>query len=206
MSRPPADDERTEAAETPAGAQTESSDETTQTVNDTAGTNAGETNQEARTTQVDTPHDDTVTTAVTADSAPRDVGPEVESNWCYWVAAVPGYFLLGVVGAVAVGVLFLLTAIIDVAGGMGIATGILLVVFVLGSLVYALAGVVLVIMFPVGIYLDAKAINESAAEWDPDPVLYGLIAVATALFSALTVSLVIALYYLYRRNQYLGTP
>ncbi len=199
MSRPPADDERNEASNTPAGAQTESSDETNQAI-------GGETNQEASTTRADTPHGDTASTAVTADSPPRGVGPEVESNWWYWVAAVPGYFLLGIVGAVAVGVLFLLTAIIDVAGGMGIATGILIVAFVLGSLVYALAGIVLVIMFPIGIYLDAKAINEAAGEWEPDPVLYGLIAVATALFSALTVSLVIALYYLYRRNQYLGTP
>jgi hypothetical protein len=130
----------------------------------------------------------------------------VDSKWWYWVAAVPAYAAVGLLGGIVAFGLFILTIGIDVAGGMGLATGALVLVGTLVAVLYGLAGLVLFVMFPIGIYLDAQAIAEADVDWEPDPVLYGIVAVTTALFSALLVSLVVAIYYLYRRNQVLGVP
>jgi len=130
----------------------------------------------------------------------------VDSKWWYWVAAVPAYAAVGLLGGIVAFGLFILSIGIDVAGGMGLATGTLVLVGTLVAVLYGLAGLVLFVMFPIGIYLDAQAIAEADVEWEPDPVLYGIVAVTTALFSALLVSLVVAIYYLYRRNQVLGVP
>ena len=144
---------------------------------------------------------------VEADPAMTEADPTVvDSKWWYWVAAVPAYAAVGLLGGIVAFGLFILSIGIDIAGGMGLATGTLVVVGTLVAVLYGLAGLVLFVMFPIGIYLDAQAIAEADVEWDPDPVLYGIVAVTTALFSALLVSLVVAIYYLYRRNQVLDTP
>lgn len=132
--------------------------------------------------------------------------PMVDSNWWYWVAAVPIYVVAGIVAATVAGLLFLIGLAVDIGGGMGLATGAVGVVLVLGSVAYGLAGVVLSILFPIGIYFDAKEIKAAAVSWDPDPVLYLLVAAASVLLTAFTVSFVVAIYYLYRRNQAVGVP
>jgi hypothetical protein len=127
---------------------------------------------------------------------------DVDSRWWYWIAAIPLYVVIG--GAAAV----LLFFVVVLAGfGFGfeggfIATGLLFVV--LGVL--GLVGLVLSILFPIATYIDARAIAASEASWTPDPLVWGLAALATEVLSAFTLSLVVALYYLYKRHIAVGTP
>jgi hypothetical protein len=69
-----------------------------------------------------------------------------------------------------------------------------------------LVGLVLTILFPVATYIDARAIAASDASWTPDPLVWGLAALATVVVSAFTLSAVLAVYYLYKRHVAVGTP
>ena len=105
--------------------------------------------------------------------------PGVDSRWWYWIAG----FGLGLDAGV---------------GGFG-----LLFVTVL---VLVLAGLVLTIVFPVATYIDARAVAAADTSWTPDPLVWGLAALATVVLSAFTLSFVLALYYLYKRHVAVGTP
>lgn len=130
----------------------------------------------------------------------------VDSKWWYWVAAVPIYVAVGILAGIVAGLLFLLGIAVDIGGGMGIATGIVTVGVAVGSIGYGLVGLALALLFPLGIYTDAVEIEASTARWDPDPVVYLVVAAASVLLTAFAVSAVVALYYLYRRHEAVGTP
>ncbi|RLM84173.1 hypothetical protein D3D02_15040 [Halobellus sp. Atlit-38R] len=123
----------------------------------------------------------------------------VDSRWWYWIAAIPLYVVLG--GVLAV--LFVGAFLFDLflTGGIATVFGAFIVLPVLGLL-----GLVLTILFPVATYVDARAIAESDASWTPDPLVWGLAALATVVLSAFTLSVVLALYYLYKRHVAVGTP
>jgi hypothetical protein len=122
-----------------------------------------------------------------------------DSRWWYWIAAVPAYFLLSTLLAFGV---FLL-----VLTGLALDSGItLFVLFVFAFLLIGLPGVVLSVLFPLATYADARAIAGADVEWTPDPILYGLLALAAVLMTAFTLSVPLALYYLYQRHRYVGTP
>lgn len=131
------------------------------------------------------------------DSYLPDAG--VDSRWWYWIAAVPVYALLSMLFGFALVFVFFLAGIGDFAG-LG------LVAFALFFLFVGLPGLVLIVLFPIATYVDAKAVAEADLDWDPDPVLFGLLALASVLVSAFTASVILALYYLYRRHQHVGTP
>lgn len=141
-----------------------------------------------------------------AETEMNKTGLAVDSSWWYWVAAVPLYVIGGIIGSILVGVLFLFTITIDIVGAGGIATGLFTVIVVLVAAAFGLFGIALLFLFPIGIYLDAKEITDADVDWNPDAVLYGLMAAGSAFLTAFTLSLVVALYYLYRRHQYLGEP
>ena len=127
--------------------------------------------------------------------------PAVDSRWWYWIAAIPLYVVVG-------GALGLLFAVVALAGfGLGLDGGLigfgLLFVLVVAL---GLAGLVLTILFPVATYVDARAIATSDASWTPDPLVWGLAALATVVLSAFTLSFVLAIYYLYKRHVAVGTP
>ncbi|MFC6874003.1 hypothetical protein [Halobellus marinus] len=123
----------------------------------------------------------------------------VDSRWWYWIAAIPLYVVLG--GVLAV--LFVGAFIFDLflTGGLATVFGAFIVIPLLG-----LVGLVLTVLFPVATYIDARAIAESDAEWTPDPLVWGLAALATVVLSAFLLSVLQALYYLYRRHVAVGTP
>jgi hypothetical protein len=124
----------------------------------------------------------------------------VDSNWWYWIAAPLVFFVLSLVG----GVLFFVGFLFDVFLTGGLLTFGLAVVA--GS-VAALVGLVLSVMFPVAVYVDARALSDDpASSWSPDPLLYGLVALAGVVLTAFTVSVPLAIYYLYRRHVAVGTP
>ena len=124
----------------------------------------------------------------------------VDSNWWYWIAAPLVLFVLSAVA----GVLFVLGFLVDVFLTGGLLT--VAAVFVFGSLA-ALVGLVLSVLFPVAVYVDARALSDAPeSSWSPDPVLYGLVALAGVLLTAFTVSVPFGIYYLYRRHEAVGTP
>jgi hypothetical protein len=125
----------------------------------------------------------------------------VDSRWWYWIAAIPLYVVVGAAFVLLFAVVALLGFGIGFDAGF-VAAGLLFVaVFVLG-----LAGLVLTILFPIATYVDARAVAASDASWTPDPLVWGLAALATVVLSAFTLSFVMAVYYLYKRHVAIGTP
>lgn len=124
---------------------------------------------------------------------------DADSRWWYWIAAVPA------------------SAVVALVGGVFLLFGFLFDLFLTGGLltfgatfflvpVVGLVGLVLTVMYPVATYVDARAIAESRAEWTPDPLVWGLVALASVVFSAFSLSVVASLYYLYKRHGAVGTP
>ncbi|SEO59085.1 hypothetical protein SAMN04487948_103384 [Halogranum amylolyticum] len=132
----------------------------------------------------------------------------VDSRWWYWIAAVPLFALVGTV----FGVLFGIVGFVGFFFGVGFDAGMLsvlpFVAVALAVTLVAAVGGLLTLVFPLAMYVDARAITEAAAdyEWRPDPALYGLVALAGALTTTFVVTVPLALYYLYRRHETVGTP
>jgi hypothetical protein len=125
----------------------------------------------------------------------------VDSKWWYWIAAIPLYVLLGSV----FGVLFVGIALLGF--GFGVEGGLVgFGLFFVLVVVLGLVGLVLTILYPIATYVDARAIAASDASWTPDPLVWGLAALATVVLSAFTLSFVLAVYYLYKRHVAVGTP
>lgn len=123
----------------------------------------------------------------------------VDSHWWYWIAAVPVYFVLSTL--VGFGAFLLAVTGLALDSGVGV-----FVLFVVAFALIAIPGVVLSVMFPLATYADARAIAGAEIDWTPDPVLYGLIALAAVLVTAFTLSVPLALYYLYQRHRHVGVP
>lgn len=122
-----------------------------------------------------------------------------DSRWWYWIAAVPVYFVLSMLLAFG-GFLFVVVGVaLDIPFGLFILVAIAFVLI-------GLPGAVLSVMFPLAIYADARAIAGADIEWTPDPILYGLLALAAVLITAFVLSVPLALYYLYQRHHHVGTP
>lgn len=137
----------------------------------------------------------------------RAVTPD--SQWWYWVAAVPIYYVVGTALGFLVGVAAFAFTVTGAGGmgpgpgmGMGMELGFVGVFVVVAVL--AAAGILLSLLFPVAIYLDADAVTATGGEWEPDAVLYGLLGLAGVVAQPLQVPL--AVYYLYRRHEATGVP
>ena len=125
----------------------------------------------------------------------------VESRWWYWIAAVPVYFCLSVV----LGALLFATVVL----GVWIDAGVMFsgpFLFALAAVLFGLPGLLLSVVFPVAVYVDARAVREADVGWDPDLALYGVVALAAVLVTAFTASVPVAIYYLYRRHEAVGVP
>lgn len=132
------------------------------------------------------------------------------SRWWYWIAAYPVYSLLSI-PLVILG-LILFVPFGAVATPMGadpqfvgpLMFSVIALVVGIGA-IYALFGLVLTLMLPIALYVDATEITESEILWSPDPILYGLIGLLNFL-AAPVVGILVSIYYLYRRHEYVGTP
>ena len=132
------------------------------------------------------------------------------SRWWYWIAAYPVYSLLAIPLALLAVVLF--ASVGAATAPMGPDPGVVgpvmfgVVALVVGiGAIYALLGLVLTLLLPVALYLDATELTESTVTWSPDPILYGLVGLLNFL-AAPVVGIIVALYYLYRRHEHVGTP
>lgn len=132
------------------------------------------------------------------------------SRWWYWIAIYPVFSLLAVPLAVLGLILFVPLGVMTapmgsdpaLVGPLAFAIGALVIG---GIAIYALMGVVLTIMLPVALYIDAAELAESTVEWSPDPILYGVVGLLNFL-AAPFIGVIIAIYYLYRRHEFVGTP
>ena len=131
---------------------------------------------------------------------------DVGSDWWYWIAAVPAYFVVTLAGGLFAAVLFVFAGLLDIVGLGGLASVSTFVLFGGFAALLGLVGVVLACVFPVAIYVDARALEREGGAWTPDPVLWGLFAVAAVLVTNFIVSVPLALYYLYKRHEAVGTP
>lgn len=137
-----------------------------------------------------------------------DLLPEasVDSKWWYWIAAVPVYLVVTLVGGAFAAVLFVFAGLLDIVGLGGLASVSTFLLLGGAAALFGLVGVAIAIVFPVAMYVDARAIESAGGEWTPDPVLWGLLAVVAVLVTNFVLSVPLALYYLYRRHEELGTP
>jgi hypothetical protein len=130
----------------------------------------------------------------------------VDSRWWYWIAAVPAYFLVTLIGGVFATVLVVFAGVLDILGLGGLASLSTFVVFGGFAALFGLVGLAVAVGFPLAVYVDARSIEEAGGEWRPDPVLWGLSAVVAVLVTNFVLSVPLALYYLYRRHEAIGTP
>jgi hypothetical protein len=151
------------------------------------------------------------------DGAPTVSRSSVDSNWWYWVAAVPVYYVLATVAGVAFAVLAFTLALTGAAGGgmhvgwhvgPGAMDGVGVGAGFFGAFAVALllvgVGLVVSLVFPLAVYLDAEAVAAERGDWQPDPALYGLLGLAGVVAQPLQVPL--AVYYLYKRHECVGRP
>ena len=135
----------------------------------------------------------------------------VDSRWWYWILAYPLAAVLSV--PVMLFLLAVATAPFLLSGVQGPSPGpatgwvaIAILVIVTGLVVLlALPLVVVFVLLPVALFFDARAVTAAAGEWQPDPYVYGLVALLQFVLSPI-VGFVIAVYYLYRRHQAVGIP
>lgn len=130
----------------------------------------------------------------------------VDSRWWYWIAAVPVYFALMFVAGIVAFVLGVFAMMLDVLGLGGLASVGTFVLFALGAVLFMIPGLVLSVLFPLALYVDARAVSEADVGWNPDPALYALVGLAGVVVTAFTVSVPLALYYLYKRHKVVGVP
>jgi hypothetical protein len=140
--------------------------------------------------------------------------PRVDSNWWYVVAVMPLFSLVG----------FLVFGWMLAAVFLGIGTGLMPVempmtgpgmsggmpggffALMIPMMIFGTVGTVLTAAFPIALYLDAKAVRAADVRWDPDPVLYALVAVVGIVSTAFAIGIPLSLYYLYQRHRHVGTP
>jgi hypothetical protein len=173
-------------------------------IDDTGEDGADDASVPADTAGDDAPETTTESLRRTLDGLLPEAG--ADSRWWYWIAAVPVYFLVTLVGGAIAAGLFLFAGLLDVAGLGGLASFSTFLVFGAVASLFGISGLVVAVLFPVATYVDARAIETLDGEWTPDPVLWGLLAVVAVLVTNFVVSVPLSLYYLYRRHEALGTP
>lgn len=131
----------------------------------------------------------------------------VDSKWWCWIAAVPLFALLGTLFGITFAIVGLLSFVVGIGFDAGILSVLPFFAAILAVVFVALIGGLLTLVFPLAMYVDARAITESeVSDWRPDPVLYGLVALAGAVTTTFVVTVPLALYYLYKRHETVGTP
>lgn len=122
-----------------------------------------------------------------------------DSRWWYWIAAVPLVYVL-VFAALAVFVLPLIFGESDVVFGLGESSVALLAVAL------ALPSFLITLVLPYALYQDIGLLNEhdTATAWSPDRDEYAILGAAGIFVTG--VSVVVSVYYLYRRHVHVGIP
>jgi len=143
------------------------------------------------------------------ETAPFDA--TVDDRWWWWIAAAPVHSVV----SLAFGALFFLVVVLGrfigtAGGGMGpgaFLPGAVGLLFAAVLLLVIVPGFVIAVVLPVALYVDASAVAAAPdVDWEPEAVLYGLVALVGLLVSGNLVGVVLAAYYLYRRHETVGVP
>lgn len=137
-----------------------------------------------------------------------DPDPGVASRWWYWIAAYPVVVLLVLPVIAFIGVVALVPlAIVGPDAPMAPTLVWTLFVIFAGIIVFVLlVGLLAVfVMLPIALFFDAKAVQASAIDWDPDPIVYAVLALLQFVITPI-IDLIVAVYYLYRRHDIVGVP
>lgn len=132
----------------------------------------------------------------------------VDSRWWYWIVA---YLVATVLFVPLVVVAVLAVTAPLLLGGpgtepvIGAPLGLFVVLFALLTFGIAVLAFVVAVMLPVALYLDARQVARATVDWDPDPVVYGVLGLLQFVVTPV-VGFVVALYYLYRRHEHVGVP
>lgn len=139
-----------------------------------------------------------------ADPRARDSPPldAVDSRWWYWIAAYVGSSVLPIV--ILVGA-FVVSGIVGISVQETAFAGPIVVLGLLFLVLLIAVALVVSAMLPVALYVDARQVGEADLEWQPDPVLYGLLGLLQFIATPL-VGFVVAAYYLFRRHEAVGVP
>ena len=136
------------------------------------------------------------------------------SHWWYGVALQPVTILLfvGLFALVGTGVLQTAEAFSDAVKLL------LLVVVSVPLIIVVIGGFIGGPLFPVALFMDARAVRRADLEWKPNPYLYAvlgltqLVALAGSRFVPFDrrilflAAFTIAVVYLYRRHMHVGVP
>lgn len=128
--------------------------------------------------------------------------PAVETTWTTVLEA--SLFLFPVMAGLLFGGALVVGALVGAPGGAEgpgaadpVATAMGTVLGV-GVLLFLLAAVLLALLVPVALYLDATALNDLDLEWEPEPVLYAVLG--------FFVSGLATLHYLWKRHRHVVDP
>jgi len=142
-----------------------------------------------------------------AEIPPLDV---VNSRWWYWIVAYPVVTFLFIPLILIFGVIGLAPFVVISPDPqpqplLAVVFGIIGLIMVLLILVLIFASLAVLVMLPVALYMDSRAVSRADYEWKPEPLLYGVLGVLQFLVTPL-IGLIVALYYLYRRHEHVGIP
>ncbi|WP_435078183.1 hypothetical protein [Halococcus sp. AFM35] len=130
------------------------------------------------------------------------------SRWWYGIAAT--LVLLVFVWVGWAGVRLTTTVVPGTDPGQLVPHGIESLVFLLGTVVFVAATWASGPIFTISLFMDARRVRQSNLDWRPNQYLYGLVGLVHlgALFTVVVyaVTMPAALFYLYRRHRYVGTP
>lgn len=102
----------------------------------------------------------------------------VGSRWWYWIVA---YLVVSVlfVPIVIIAALAFVTPAVVVGPGeptVGVPLQVLVLVFTLLIFGFAILSLAVFVMLPVALYMDARQVARANIDWEPDPVLYAILA------------------------------
>jgi hypothetical protein len=130
------------------------------------------------------------------------------SRWWYGIAAT--LVLLLLVWVAWAGVRLTTAVVPGTDPSQLVPHGIESLVFLLGTFVSVVATWASAPIFTISLFMDARRVRQSNLDWRPNQYLYGLVGLVHlgALFTVVVyaVTMPVALFYLYRRHQYVGTP
>jgi hypothetical protein len=117
---------------------------------------------------------------------PGDAGTDA-GRWWYWVAAVPAGAALWLVS-------FAWLAVVATAefGPAGVGGNTVATAFWLATLVTGVPLAVILVVFPVAVQRDARALGAVGATWQPDPQRWGLLALVGSVTVAGSVPVAVA--------------
>lgn len=131
----------------------------------------------------------------------------VESRWWYWIALYVVSAIVVIPLVITISLLIAIAVLIGIGSGSvpGIVWVFSIAIFMIVLSALAFGVLVVFLLLPIALYFDARAIGTTSTAWDPDPVIYAVLAALQFIVTPIA-GLIVAVYYLYRRHVEIGIP